>query len=468
MAENITSAILQTSAAWAQAFRDYASTQRAMGNIELLIKGEKRIFGAVWSDFLKSRPAQVLIDNPPVPGTPWYVPEVAPIPVPETVPDTLPGPETTSAPEDIPPSVPEPHSIPEPVQSPKTPYTDTRAVSTSSNPLFELISQGLKDVGFVPEKAMSAEQVTSIAESTALSIVNTVIDRLEQEGKLGGKSSIVHYQIHQKPVKELQVRTPAFFSELLKLVLCGIPAFLVGPAGSGKTTAVEHLATVMDLPFTRVSLSAGVDEGILQGWLLPMELGGRFVYVPAPMVNAYEHGGIVLLDEIDSADANMLIILSAVLDESAWHIPLRSDKPALVKHDNVHFVAAANTWGHGADHKFVGANQLDERTLSRFRQGQISCDYDAELEAEIFDLSIVDFGHRLRQRCRGIAQFKRDVSTRDIALNNKKVCSIDKTTGKPVYTPEQAWFHHFSDWSEQEIGLVHAVRNTERKTVYLD
>ena len=455
---DIQSTILQSNPAWAQAFRDYASTQRAMGNIsiELLISGEKQIRPFVWADFMKSRPAQVLLENPPVPGTPWYTPEKAP----ETVKDV---PETETVPETMPETV----KTPETVQTPQI-IIKEKDIVTTSNPLIDMIAAELIKTGFTPEKALSAAQVETIAEHTSQKMLDDLIARLESEGKLAPKAHVITYQIQDKPAKPLQGRVPAYFDELLKLVLCRIPVLLVGPAGSGKTTAVEILAQQLGLPFTRVSLSAGIDEGCLQGWLLPIEDNGRFSFVSAPMVHAYEHGGVVLLDDMDSSDANMLNILCPVLDESEWHIPLRHNAPVLVRHPDAHFISAANTWGHGADHKFVGANQLDERILSRFRQGQISCDYDSDLEIELFDSDIVDFGHRLRTRCRAISEFKRDVSTRDIALNTKKVRTINVTTGKPLYTTEQAWFHNFADWKPQELNAVHITMNKTAMTASLD
>jgi len=423
-----------------------------MGNVALIISGEKDIsrMPILWRDFLKSAPAVALLENPPTPDTPWHEAEAEaeaegnesyaePVPVP------VPAPE------------PEPEPIPTPIPTP----------TVSSNPLIALIADGLREMGYVPENTLSTEHVRTIAAETAQNMVASAIERLETESGLASHAPIMRIQINDRPVKEVSGRLPKFFPQLLRLAQCNVPAFLVGPAGCGKTTAAEKLAEVLDVSFTRVSLSAGVDEGILQGWLLPVGDSGKFSYVPAPMVNAYENGGVVLLDELDSADANMLIILSAVLDNSSWHIPLRYEQPAVVKHPKAYFMAAANTFGHGANMQFVGANQLDERTLSRLRQGQILCDYDAELEQETFDAGIVQYGHMLRERCRAIPQFKRDISTRDIALNSNKVSTCDHN-GRPLYTVEQAWFNHFSDWKADELSKVHVALDSDMLTAGLE
>ena len=44
-----------------------------------------------------------------------------------------------------------------------------------------------------------------------------------------------------------------------------------------------------------------------------------------------------------------------------------------------------NTYGTGANRQHVGANQLHERFLDRFRIGQIEMDYDADVEESLCD-----------------------------------------------------------------------------------
>ena len=46
-------------------------------------------------------------------------------------------------------------------------------------------------------------------------------------------------------------------------------------------------------------------------------------------------------------------------------------------------MAAANTFGTGADRQYVGRNQQDEAFLDRWRMGQVCLDYDPLIEAEI-------------------------------------------------------------------------------------
>ena len=219
------------------------------------------------------------------------------------------------------------------------------------------------------------------------------------------------------------------------------------------------VAEDLGLSFSRISLSAGVDEGVLQGWLLPIEAGGQFAYVPSTMVTAYEQGGVVLLDELDAADPNMLVILSAALDNGTWDIPSRHQCPTLQRHPDFIVIGAANTWGHGASRQYAAAQKLDERTLSRFKAGQITCDYDPDLETALYHADVLEFGHMLRARCRGIAEFGRDVSTRDIEAAHQK---------RAAFTPDEVWYDYFQDWSTDELFRVHVTLDHTAMTATLN
>jgi MoxR-like ATPase len=158
---------------------------------------------------------------------------------------------------------------------------------------------------------------------------------------------------------------------------------LVGPAGSGKTHLAGQVAAALGLPFAHIACSAGMSEGQLTGRLLPTGDGGRFEYVRSEFVRCYEEGGVFLFDEIDAADANTLLVLNAALANGRMALANRPANPVAVKHPDFVAVAAANTFGTGADRQYVGRNQLDESTLDRFRIGQMEMDYDADVEAAL-------------------------------------------------------------------------------------
>jgi len=202
--------------------------------------------------------------------------------------------------------------------------------------------------------------------------------RLDEKLETLGDALTVKLQ--KKLVKEITIKRPdgtkheaglqhKQFGELLQVVACGVNAFLVGPAASGKTRAAEEVAKVEGLSFFPQSFNSQTPSSQLFGY---MDAQGR--YVTTVFRQAFEAGGLWLADEIDRANGNVLTALNAALENGYCSFP---DK-VVKRHEKFVCIASANTWGRGADRMYVGANALDEATLNRFIQ--IEWEYDEELE----------------------------------------------------------------------------------------
>jgi len=82
-------------------------------------------------------------------------------------------------------------------------------------------------------------------------------------------------------------------------------------------------------------------------------------------------------------------------------------------------IAAANTYGKGADRQYVGRNELDESTIDRFRIGTVPMDYDEGLETALCpndELRRRLWGYRARIQEN---RLERLVSTRFIAAAHR-------------------------------------------------
>jgi len=147
----------------------------------------------------------------------------------------------------------------------------------------------------------------------------------------------------------------------------GTNVYLVGPAGSGKTTLAQQAAKALDRPF----YSTGA---IMASYEL---LGVRTAhgdYISTAMRQAFEHGGVFLWDEIDGSSAKALVCFNQLLANDRFTFPDGEVK----KHPDFVAVAAANTVGQGANRQYIGRNQIDGATLDRFVQVDIG--YDEKLE----------------------------------------------------------------------------------------
>jgi cobaltochelatase CobS len=195
--------------------------------------------------------------------------------------------------------------------------------------------------------------------------------------------SIVVSVAGREPVT-LDERTNVCFAEVIELVAAGEHLFLPGPAGCGKTHLAEQVARALGLTFSTISCSAGMSEAQLLGRMVPRGAGGAFEFVTTPFLEAYEKGGLFLFDEIDAADPNVLLVINSALANGHLSVPSRPEAPVATRHPDFRCMAAANTFGRGADRQYVGRSQLDESTLDRFRLGTVPMDYDRDLELALW------------------------------------------------------------------------------------
>lgn len=160
------------------------------------------------------------------------------------------------------------------------------------------------------------------------------------------------------------------FPLLLAAVAQCVNIMLVGPAGSGKTTAAVHAAQALGLPFYG---TGALDNGYkLTGFI---DAQGRIV--STAFRQAFEHGGVFLFDEMDASLPSALLAFNAALANDWMDFPDKNVK----RHPDFRVIAGANTFGTGADRQYVGRNQLDAASLDRY--AVLEWGYDEALEAAL-------------------------------------------------------------------------------------
>lgn len=243
------------------------------------------------------------------------------------------------------------------------------------------------------DKEAAADQVLSgRGETMSMSdIKKLIIDIVENktknfEGLLNSKVAGVETQIldiinkntrtvtvklNDGSVKNLGIQHEKFPS-LLKLAAARtisgpLNIWLTGPAGSGKTTAAQNTAKALGLEFY---FNGAVDtEYKLTGFI---DAQGRMI--KKAFRQAYEKGGVYLFDEVDASLPGALLAFNAALANGYADFP----DGQVTRHPDCVIIAAANTWGLGANSDYVGRNRLDAAFLDRFVQ--LSWSYDEALE----------------------------------------------------------------------------------------
>lgn len=147
------------------------------------------------------------------------------------------------------------------------------------------------------------------------------------------------------------------FSDILQAVNAGLHVALIGPAGSGKSTVMEQVAKALELKYFLQNAVTGTHE--LSGY---MDAHG--IYHGTPFRTAFEKGGLLFLDEMDTSDPGALKWLNTALANG--HAMFPDNEEPVKRHPDFRMAVAANTFGNGADRVYVGANQIDASTLDRF------------------------------------------------------------------------------------------------------
>jgi cobaltochelatase CobS len=173
------------------------------------------------------------------------------------------------------------------------------------------------------------------------------------------------------------------FNKLVTKLAAGVNVYLAGPAGTGKTTGARVAAQALSKMWgreVRFYFNGAIDsEHKLLGFT---DAQGRIV--SRPFREAFTNGGVYLFDEVDASLAGALLAFNAALANGHCDFP----DGCMEKHPDFRCIAAANTWGFGATHDYVGRAKLDEAFRDRFVM--LNWDTDEALERSIAMAQIKD------------------------------------------------------------------------------
>lgn len=237
-----------------------------------------------------------------------------------------------------------------------------------------------------------------------------VVDKMrEVEKYLNDRAAVIEKELAEKLLNltPIKVELPSgevkniglqhkVFESVFKLACLRQNVWLVGPSGSGKTHLAESIAKALDLKFEAISVGLQTSKTDLFGYT---DAHGN--YVETAFFRCYKNGGVFLLDEVDNGNANVLAMINAATSNSLCGFPIGM----VAKHKDFIFMAAANTYGLGANAVYVGRNQIDGATRNRF--AFISVDYDERLESAL--TSNKEWLARVRRIRRAIDDLKEKV-----------------------------------------------------------
>lgn len=209
----------------------------------------------------------------------------------------------------------------------------------------------------------------ALATSVAMDRLNTKIEALQPK--------VTQIIVKDRPAVTLKGVQHMAFADIMMSISARCNTFLVGPAGTGKTTMVSQVAEALNLGFHAENLTAATTEYALKGFK-----DANSNYVPTKLREFFQNGGVYLLDEIDNANPNVLGVLNSALSNGFMAFP----DGMVSKHPDFIAVAAGNTYGNGATAEYVGRNPIDGATLDRFAF------FNVDIDESVEDAMLAGFG----------------------------------------------------------------------------
>ena len=159
------------------------------------------------------------------------------------------------------------------------------------------------------------------------------------------------------------------FEVLEKAYAADLFVIIIGPKGTGKTTLVREFAAKKGIKLESINFSLRTRESHLVG-AKTLE-NGAIGFEEGILVKSMKEGNMLYLDEINSAEADVLLRLDEALDDRR-QIVLKESGGELIKATKGWFVVATiNPLSH------VGTKELPPQLLSRFPM-RLRLDYPPE------------------------------------------------------------------------------------------
>lgn len=133
---------------------------------------------------------------------------------------------------------------------------------------------------------------------------------------------------------------------------------IIGPKGTGKTSLVRKFASDMGERLYSINFSLRTRESHLVGTKTMNQ--GEVTFVEGILIKSMRDGGILYLDELNAAEADVLLRLDEALDDRRQIVLKEADGQLINAMDNWFVFATINPLSH------EGTKELPPQILSRF------------------------------------------------------------------------------------------------------
>jgi nitric oxide reductase NorQ protein len=244
----------------------------------------------------------------------------------------------------------------------------------------------------------------------------------------------------------LGVLSKAFETKLFVLI--------IGPKGTGKTTLVRKFASQMKKDLYSINFSLRTRESHLIGTKTLEK--GEVSFVEGMLVKSMRDGNMLYLDELNAAEADVLLRLDEALDDRRQLVLKEAEGQTVKAADDWFVIATINPLSH------VGTKELPPQLLSRF-PFRLKLEYPPEdIELQIINQHTSLDGSKIDEVKRSIKLAK---SLREAAAleelyyspSLRETIAFAKLIGKGVASKQAAeivYANVYDQWGEVEYQKV--------------
>lgn len=156
---------------------------------------------------------------------------------------------------------------------------------------------------------------------------------------------------------------PEIKSALEIAITSNLPALLIGETGCGKTSIIRELAYKHKAVFSRFNMTGetSVDEFVGKYTLRSEDGASVTVWQDGMLVEAMKKGHWLVVDEVNVALPEILLILNSLLDDDKFITLANHDGEVIRAHPDFRFFATMNP-----PDEYAGTKELNKAFLSRF------------------------------------------------------------------------------------------------------
>jgi|GEM_PF-2539327 len=152
-----------------------------------------------------------------------------------------------------------------------------------------------------------------------------------------------------------------------------------GDTGSGKTHLAKHIATLNCADYVRINLNGATTPEQLIGQLMPNtdpSINSKFVWVDGHLTRMMKEGGVLVIDEINMASADILALFNSVTDDERKLVLTDNGGEHVYACKNFRLIATMNP-------SYEGTKELNDSLRSRFSVVELGYNESVEKKLKI-------------------------------------------------------------------------------------